>query len=189
MISQLLELPSAPMEIISGIVWQLGRKNRRELYYVRRFCDEEMAELRSFLALHPKAVLIVSTQTDKETYSTTLGLNNYCVAVQDFITMDEKYRLTADWSKVELDPLPSAKTKPAAKRGDRAVNIEKLIVELKEHCKAAKSNYEATQKTLPCLTQKEIAKRVGISQREVSRCLNDPNADLLNLYWKQAKNS
>jgi hypothetical protein len=137
--------------------------------------------------LHPTAILLVPIKTDKETYP-MLCLDNHCVLVQEFITMNEEYRLTADWSKVEaaLEPLEQGQKRPRVKRGNRAANIEKLIAEMKEHYRTSKSNYYATGSLLPRPTQEEMAIRAGIGQRDVSRCLADPDATLLKLLWKQA---
>jgi hypothetical protein len=187
MIGESLGFTEPFTETIPNIVWQLGRKNRRDLYYVRRFYRDEFPIVRSFLALHPTAILLVPINTDKETYA-MLCLNNHCVPVQEFITMDDEYRLTADWSKVEaeLEPAEQEQKRPRVKRGNRAANIEKLITEMKEHYRASKSNYYATGSLLPRPTQEEIATRAGIGQRDVSRCLADPDAMLLKLLWKQA---
>jgi hypothetical protein len=57
---------------------------------------------------------------------------------------------------------------------------------MKEHFRASKDHYYATGSLLPRPTQAELAKRVGIRQNEVSRCLADTDATLLQVLWMQA---
>jgi hypothetical protein len=112
-----------------------------------------------------------------------------CFSIETIGTMDEACRLSVDMKLIETELEPSVKEnskRQHSKRGNRAANIEKLIDEMKEHFRASKDHYYATGSLLPRPTQMEFAKRVGIRQNEVSRCLADTDATLLQVLWGQA---
>jgi hypothetical protein len=177
------------LEVIPDIVWHFGRRKRCDFYYVRRIYREEMTVLRVFFESHPAGVIITSTPTDKNICA-EMGLKNFCIYFEEIGSMDDDCRITADLSKIETEILPVNETpqRSRIKRGSRAANIEKLLTELKEHYRASKDSYYETGHILPRPTQEEIAKRVGIGQRAVSRCLADADAVMLQLLWKQVEN-
>nr|BDD45923.1 hypothetical protein 3 [Pseudomonadaceae bacterium] len=95
-----------------------------------------------------------------------------------------------------LRALAVAKSKKARKksrkRGERAEKTERLKNEMCEHLRAARDHAFARMdqtgepELLPRPTQKDLAERVGVSESDVSRCLNDPTAQELKLYWETA---
>jgi hypothetical protein len=78
------------------------------------------------------------------------------------------------------------------RRKTRATDIEALVVELKQHLRAARDHANHTLATqgeprlLPRPTQKDLARRVGITESRVSRSLRDPRAIELRLLWNVA---
>jgi hypothetical protein len=78
------------------------------------------------------------------------------------------------------------------RRKTRATDIEALVAELKQHLRAARDHADHTlamqgePRLLPRPTQKDLARRVGITESRVSRSLNDPRAIELRLLWNVA---
>ena len=77
-------------------------------------------------------------------------------------------------------------------RGTRAAHIEQLEKELEEHLVAARDYAFTLQQRgqepalLPRSEQKDLARRVGITESAVSRCLNDERARMLKILWRTA---
>jgi hypothetical protein len=117
-----------------------------------------------------------------------LCLDNHCVLVQEFITMNEEYRLTADCAKFETEWLPGKSTDDSRQRR-RLEKIDKLVTALKEHYLLAKAHYSATGGEILCRpTQADLAMRAGTTQDSVSRCLKDEKAVILRTLWNNAEN-
>ena len=175
-------------EMVPQIVWTLGRKKRRDFFYVRRIYDGEIQAVRSFFAQHTTAIIVAPVRTDLETFN-DLGLGNFCVSFDSLASMDEEYQISIGMAPIlaELEPVEDESKQQQSKRGNRAANIEKLVAEMKEHYRASRDHYYATGHLLPRPTQGELAKRIGTRQDDVSRCLADPNAMMLKLLWSQAE--
>lgn len=176
-------------EAVPEIVWSFGRKIRREFYFVRSLERRQEKTVRSFFMPYPTAVLIVPTDRLK-TFVTDLLPDNLCFSVESIGTLDEIFRLHIDMEPIsyELEPAEEEPKRQRAKRGNRAANIEKLTIEMKEHCRTSRDHYYATGKLLPRPSQGELAKRIGTRQDDVSRCLADPDATILQLLWKECEN-
>ncbi|MFV0443615.1 MAG: hypothetical protein ACK5Q5_08590 [Planctomycetaceae bacterium] len=102
------------------------------------------------------------------------------------------------WDQESLDdlltfaaPEPTSRS-ASSRRQSRAGDIEALTAELKLHLKAARDHAFHTRDTqgvpllLPRPTQKELARRLGITESRISRSLNDPEATQLKLLWNLA---
>jgi len=82
---------------------------------------------------------------------------------------------------------------PQLKRGSRAANIERLTDAMIAHLRAAKDYAYSTRDTtgipqlLPRPQQKELGALTGLLPSTVNRCLKDPRARELALYWKTAR--
>jgi hypothetical protein len=78
------------------------------------------------------------------------------------------------------------------RRGTRAVNIEKLEKEMERHLLAARDHARSLQDCgrnpvlLPRPSQKDLARRTGLTESDVSRCLNDKRAAMLKILWDTA---
>ncbi len=107
------------------------------------------------------------------------------MAFEDVSRLDERYKIHFDMERIEAIIMPDAPipTKPTARRGNRSA---KLVAELKEHYRQSKDHYYTTSDLLPCSTQEDLAKRVGVRQDAVSRCIRDSDADKLRFLWKHA---
>ena len=86
-----------------------------------------------------------------------------------------------------------SKPRPTPRRGMRTANIEKLVKELEKHLLAARDyayslrDHDREPALLPRPTQKELARRTGLTQSDVSRCLRDPRATVLKILWETAE--
>jgi hypothetical protein len=89
------------------------------------------------------------------------------------------------------DPL-ARNSRAQPRRGTRAANIEKLEKELEKHLLAARDHAHSLRDRgsepvlLPRPSQKELARRTGLSETDVSRCLNDKRATVLKILWDTA---
>jgi hypothetical protein len=79
------------------------------------------------------------------------------------------------------------------KRATRTAKIDRLVREVKEHLLAARDHAHSSEAAtgtpalLPRPTQKELAKRAGVSPIDVSRCLRDDAANELRVLWTTAQ--
>lgn len=87
---------------------------------------------------------------------------------------------------------PKRSPKPQPRRGTRTANIEKLEKELEKHLLAARDHAHSQRDRgrepalLPRPSQKELASRAGLSEADVSRCINDKRATVLKILWETA---
>ncbi len=143
----------------------------------------------------PKAILFVPTEVGSGRWQE--AVKNLVLALETTLLLDET---TIDFDTAYVESrivdagLASNSTgyHQTKKRAGRAANIELLTKEIIAHLRAAK-NYAYAKKELtgqpellPRPTQKSLGKRVGLSDSDVSRCLNDPTARELKLYWDTA---
>jgi hypothetical protein len=86
----------------------------------------------------------------------------------------------------------ASQPKPPRKRDERAGKIELLVRELREHLREARDHacsfreLGRTPVLLDRPSQKDLAKRCGLTESDVSRCLNDQEAVLLRALWEAA---
>ena len=82
--------------------------------------------------------------------------------------------------------------RPAAKRSERAANIEKIEKFMEEHLLAARDHaysrkqYGMEPVLLPRPEQQDIARQLDLSPSAVSRCFKDPQAKILRILWDTA---
>ncbi len=107
---------------------------------------------------------------------------------------------TLQWDAERLDELlevPAtefrAARKPApTRRQSRAGDIDALVAELKQHLRSARDYAYQTRETrgvpalLPRPSQKDLARRLGITESRLSRSLHDERATELRLLWRVA---
>jgi len=83
--------------------------------------------------------------------------------------------------------------RPLPIRGTRAANIEKIEKAMEAHLIAARDHACSLNDRgmepvlLPRPEQKDIAKLIGLTTSDVSRCLNDPRAKVLKILWGTAE--
>lgn len=96
-------------------------------------------------------------------------------------------------SAIAAAPLPVRNPRPQPQRGMRTANIEKLEKELEKHLLAARDHAHSLRDRgrepalLPRPSQKELARRTGLSKSDVSRCINDKRATVLKILWETAE--
>ncbi|MDR1962377.1 MAG: helix-turn-helix domain-containing protein [Planctomycetaceae bacterium] len=176
---------SAPFnEVSPRLVWQLGRRKRRDFYYIRCVDFDVRRTLRDIFLPHPTAILIVPTMADIEFIDC---LPNRCFPIEEIGTLDDSLRLTIDMTSIDAE-LEPVEDEPKRQRR-RLVKIDQLIAELKKHYQEAKDYYYVSGgEILPRPTQQELAKRIGTSQDVVSRCLKDEKGVVLRTLWENAEN-
>lgn len=92
--------------------------------------------------------------------------------------------------ETKLATIPPKKSIPT--RGIRLANIEKLERELEQHLISARAfarnkiDAGLEPALLPKPTQTELGERVGLVPADVSRCLHDKRATVLQLLWNTA---
>ncbi len=181
-------IKGARTELVPGRVWKLGRRGQQGFIYINRVMIPDLKTLAPILSRFPGAIFVAPTQEVLERLE--IILPNRGMAFEDVSRLDERYKIHFDLEKIEaiITPEASAPNKPAARRGNRSANIEKLVAELKEHYRAAKDYYYSTDgKILPRPTQAELAQQLQMRQNDVSRCLNDPDAGTLRFLWDYAE--
>jgi|GEM_PF-3095542 len=173
--------------VVPGRIWKIGRRRQVPFMYINHVMEDDLKPFFPILARFPNAVLVTPLEFAQKRLS--ILLPNRGIAWENVSRLDEDYTVHFDMEKIEMliGPEEKPKSKSPMRRGSRTVNIEKLVAELKEHYRASKDNYYTVGKLLPRPTQAELARRVGIRQDDVSRCLNDPDATLLQMLWKNAE--
>jgi acyl-CoA synthetase (AMP-forming)/AMP-acid ligase II len=164
-------------------VWKLGRRGQQGFIYLNRVMIPDLTTLQPLLSRFPNAVFVAPTREILRWLA--IVLPNRGIAFQDISRLDEQYLIQFDMEKIEaiIEPEAVVSSRPTARRGNRTANIEKLVGELKEHYRAARDHYyHSDGKILARPTQGELASRIGARQSDVSRCLNDPDAVLLQMY-------
>ena len=183
--------------IIPDLLWRLGRKKTREFFYLRAFWNAERRSLVAALRAVPKAVVL--TGVERSAQELQYEISHPCAALETIARLEDDGRFMIDsdiledilGEAAEMDVVQKTPPKAQAKRGGRAAKIEMLIKEMEQHLRAAKAYAQTTAdqgdiKLLPRPTQGELAKRTGLSEMDVSRCLKDPNARTFRFLWENA---
>ena len=178
-------------EILADQIWKLGRRQRREYFFIRSVSHDNISQIMAMFGNQPKAVLI--TTRDADTIKRFMP-NVTCFSLCEAGTLDEEYRITFDMELIETYVGDHEKTKKKSKpkRSLLAGKIEVLTQAMKEHVYAAYNYMEHTGqsgeiKLLPRPTQAQLAKMTDLSQQDVSKCLRDPEATILKLFWENSK--
>jgi hypothetical protein len=186
-------------ERVAGHLWQVGKASwagrSREVWFARCFRQDAAPAVIQELQRRPKAILFAPTETgagrwQEITRNLVLALESTLLLTDDGIGLDTSY---VESRIVDAGQgTGSMGRRRPKKRGDRAANIEALKKEMIQHLRAAR-DYAFAQREqtgepalLPRLTQKALGKLAGLSESDVSRCLSDPAARELQLYWETA---
>lgn len=184
---------------VAGRLWQVGKANwagrSREVWFARCFRRTASAAVRDVMQRRPKAILFAPTEAgavrwQEATGNLTISLESTLTITAEEIVLDAAHveGLLIDAGLGSATPL----RRPTKKRADRAANIELLRRELVEHLRAARDHAFAAKEgtgqpeLLPRPTQKALGEQTGLSEPDVSRCLNDEKAAELRLYWEMA---
>lgn len=186
-------------EAIPGRLWRVGKatwaSRRRELYFARCYRRDDGNSLVAEMSRRPKAILFVPTETAARRWAG--AVENLVIALESALSLDGG-EICFDLEYVEGRLVdaglagPARRQRPKRKRAERAAKIEALEKELVAHLRAARHRaYETkahtgTPKLLPRPSQKQLARRAGLTEADVSRCLKDPAARMLRLCWETA---
>jgi len=181
-----VEIKGTMMELVPGRIWKLGRRGQQGFIYINRVMIPDLKAFGPVLGRFPGAIFV--TPSDEHLERLNIVLPNRGIVLREVTRLDETYTIHFDTEKIEaiIEPEKSATDKPTVRRGNRTANIEKLVAELKEHYRTSRDHYYAVGDILPRPTQAELARRIGTRQDDVSRCLNDSGAVLLQTLWKSA---
>jgi hypothetical protein len=171
--------------IINDQAWHLGRRGNHPYIFVRYAGDYQLVALVALLKQHPKATIVAATSR----FMTKLQneLPNRCIALELSATFSEDGSMEIDPSVLE-EAKPDPSKSPRKRRGERTAKTEQLEHAMKEHVFAAYDYMLDTAgcgevKLLPRPTQAMLGKMTNLSQKEVSRCLLDPEAKKLRYLW------
>ena len=138
------------------------------------------------LVKHPKSIFVTLTPGAVERLSITLL--NRAFSLEETAELDDDARLQIDLEKIEaiLGSEKPEPTKKTARRGNRTANIEKLTHEVYRHLLSARDHLCETGDLLPKPSLQQLGKMVGLAKHDVTRCMQDPDADKLRHCWKFA---
>lgn len=197
LIGRSLDATGNASERVPGRVWRIGRLQRDDAHSVVWFglrlgCRDAAAFIARAQITAP-ALLLVPSRMPRAALPPGVfagSLREMTNWSDGGIRWDED-RLTELLTACR--PTPRSSRKPAPTRcKTRATDIEALVAELKQHLRAARDYADHTLATqgeprlLPRPTQKDLARRVGITESRVSRSLRDPRATELRLLWSLA---
>lgn len=180
-------------EVATDKIWKLGRRMRREYFFIRSVGHDDLPQLMTMFANQPKAVLITTRDTGVDTLKQFMS--NTCFSLYELGTFDEDYRIVFDVEKIDAivgTPAVEEESVIQPKRASRAASIELLTEIMKDHVRSVCEHADFTGRNgnfefIPRPTQAELAKMAKIPQYEVSRCLNDPTAVLFKLLWEKSE--
>lgn len=180
-------------------LWEVGKANwagrSRQIWFARAFRRGHCNAAVEILHRNPSS--IVFTPTDN-------GAAHWREAAGNLvIPLDGVVSLNGGGFQLDLDDVEGRiidagmgtqlrAKKPPAKRAGRLSDIERLRSAVIEHLVSARDHAFTTKKQqgeaqlLPRPSQKDLGKIVGLDESKVSRCLSDPNANELRLYWEVA---
>jgi hypothetical protein len=185
-VAQALEIKVQMEVLVPRFLWNVGRKARREILFLRRCQEEHFKMLLPILIKHPKSILMTLTTGTAERLR--VMLSNRIFALEDVTRFDAEHGIEIDLDtiKIHLGPEEGEPVKTTPRRAVRLAKIEKLVAELKEHFRRSRDHYYSVGDLLPRPTQADLARLTGLRQDDVSRCLQDKDALILQHLWKHS---
>ena len=181
-------------EVVTDEIWKLGRRQRREYFFIRSVDHNDLPQLMAMFANQSKAVLFTTRDTD----TIRRFMPHSCFSLYEIGTLDEEYRIVFDLEMIDsvvgAPPSVDEETAPKPLRASRAASIELLTDIMKDHIRAVCEHADFTGRNgdfrfIPRPTQTKLAEMAKIPQYEVSRCLDDKRADMLRLLWEKSEDS
>jgi len=192
-ISQTLDITGPGREVVPNRVWRLGKgrwSGRSHLVYFMRSVHrrDSVSVLQQGAVPENAVVLTPRRQPHPGVAQRVVQLELALNCGDDGFIADHDYLASAvEQSVAESDSPP-----PVRKRGTRLVLIEQLTQEMRQHLQGARDHIAAAldhdrePTLLPRPTQKQLAKRFGVDNGSVCRCLQDPTATELQYLWNMA---
>ncbi len=197
LVRQTLRLAGQRSKIVSGRLWRLGRLHHGgtpwSVWFAFQLFRRDAGDLVVRGQLPARALLLVPGRQPE-------FLLPHGVVSGSLRDLTEWSDNGLQWNAERLEELlhvPASEShspkKPAStRRQSRATDIEALVAELKQHLRSARDHAVHTRDSrgvpalLPRRTQKDLARRLGITESRVSRSLNDERAAALRLLWSLA---
>ena len=180
-------------EFLPDLIWKLGRRHRREYFFLGAVDHEKLRVLIPELSNHPKAILIAAT---KRSADIVRGFTPHtCFALEEIAEMSDDGQLSFDQELIR-QYVPSLsdedRKKATPRRASRANGIEILTDIMKDHARAVCEHADFMGRNgqfefIPRPTQQKLAEMAGISQATVFRCLDDTSAVVLKLLWENSE--
>lgn len=198
LVRQTLRLAGRHSEIVSGRLWRLGRLHHGGTFW--------SVWIGFHLFRRDAGNILLRTQFPARTLLLVPGRLPSCSlpqgvvsgSLRDVTEWSDHHGLRWDAERLEeLLHVPASESrspkKPApTRRQSRAGDIDALVAELKQHLRSARDHAFHTRESrgvpalLPRPTQKDLARRLGITESRISRSLNDERAAELRLLWNLA---
>lgn len=187
LIGRSLPVTGNSSERIPGRVWRLGRLQRdavtTAVWFGLHLGRRDAAEIITRAQVAAPALLLVPSRMPRAALpeGVVAGSLRELTCWSDGGFCWDKDRLAELLAACSPVSRSSRKAVPT-RRKTRATDIEALVAELKQHLRAARDHANHTLATqgepllLPRPTQKDLARRVGITESRVSRSLRDPRA-------------
>ncbi|RLS53456.1 MAG: hypothetical protein DWH91_14445 [Planctomycetota bacterium] len=191
---QSLSLSGKAVEQWPDRLWRLGRmpcgESHWSVWLGMNLRERDAADV---LALLPqRALLLVPTRLPK--WAAPEGLIMGSIReLTHWKTGLIRWDIDRLQEMLEVEDAADRIQKPApTRRQTRAADIEALVGELKQHLRAARDHAYHTLDAsgvpalLPRPSQKDLSRRIGVTESRISRSLNDPEAQQLQLLWNLA---
>jgi len=174
--------------IIPDQLWHLGRRGNHQYLFARHLGEITYEALELAIRQYPKASIVTGSEYLMARLQKSLP--NRCIALELSATFRVDGSMAFDESLLE-EQKPDPTKQPHKRRGDRTAKIELCERAMKDHVFAAYDYMEDTArrgeiKLLPRPSQEMLGKMTNLSQKEVSRCLNDKEAKILRLLWEKS---
>ncbi len=192
-----LNLAGQRSEIVAGRLWRLGRLNHGgtswSVWFGVHLFRRDAGDIVVRAQLPARALLLVPGRQP----ACSLPHGVVSGSLRDLTEWSDD---GLQWDAERLEErlhVPNAEShspkKPApTRRQSRAADIDALVAELKQHLRSARDHAFHTRESrgvpalLPRPTQKDLARRLGITESRISRSLNDERATELRLLWNLA---
>lgn len=186
-------------ERVPGYLWKVGSApwggRPREIWFVRSFQSGIAEAVGQELKSRPRWILF--TATEHSALQWQRFLPNIFISLESTVTfIDVEFHLDVELvvGRIVDTAVDSKARKPVPLRAVRAAKIERITDYMNDHLRAANELAWRTKELtgapefLPRPTQTKLADALGLTETDVSRCLDDKRAKELKVCWAIAEN-